>query len=781
MSGMENAILVMFITGGVYFMVKHRKGDGVTFDIVLSGLFFVLACLTRPEAHLITIYAGGLRLYWIIKDRRISQSDFIWVGVILGLLVPYHIFRLVYFGKLLPNTFYIKGASDFSDIFRIGFGEEGFYLEGRSVRLLLELIVFNLNIVFIVLSTFSIFSHNGNKELRAFYLLIMVSFLIYMFRVGRDMMFYRLYLPALPFQMILAQEGLKNLQRLINRRKSKLIRDDRWGWLGIVQSIMFSVVFLFFLFNFTNVEEIIDISRTGDIRLGAGIFGVVWNFNLSIPLIVLGVLLVLTIITGLLIARCGRRHGYYSKALSITKSVITMIRTLLLLTFLPVFLVSLIAITKGDGSLLTLHPVDACPIWVLIVLFVFILALLFIMYINQQKHNSVNGASIGSMNLHSLLIAFIIIANLAFNLGFALGYGGEFIRLLENSHGKFGRYLNEHAKEEDYVIFQDMGYTPWVARDIRFIDTIGIVNPFMGEVMPEYDYTPFFYHDKIRTEEGKTEAEAFQEVARDYFFSYGKDARWFATVLYTDAHRDKRLKRDLSMVSKEYIQNSNIDPEHFQQPLEEISDKHKARVGSIFAPFNRRNKYYYKLTHDSRFRQRYELVTYWRGSYSFWVVLYRFREDWQADIVQSELLLGDEFMLDLLPNAVINTDGLEVFYQKEMYLFSDEFESYDQLLFIETDKGDSVDLGLNIEDGGQYKLNLGMIEGKDFGKVRIELNRKALSEIDFYNSRIKRKEIMFDNVYFKTGRNTLSFVITGKNTQAIDYRIGIDTIEAEKH
>jgi len=403
------------------------------------------------------------------------------------------------------------------------------------------------------------------------------------------------------------------------------------------------------------------------------------------------------------------------------------------------------------------------------------------MFINQQKHNSVNGASISTMNLHSGLIAFIVVANLAFNIGFALGHGGEFIRLLENSHGEFGRYLNEHAGKGDYAIFQDMGYTPWVARDIRFIDTIGIVNPFMGEVMPEYDYTPFFYHDKIRTDEGKKEAEAFRKVARDYFFSYGKDARWFATVLYTDAHHDKRLKHDLFMVSEEYIQNSNIDPQHFDQPLEEVPSKHKARIGSIFAPFNRKNKYYYGLTHDSRFRQRYELVTYWRGSYSFWVVLYRFREDWQSDIIQSEVMLGDEFKLDLLPNAVISIDGLKLFFQKEMYRFSNDFESYDQLLFTESEKGDSVDIGLNIEDSGQYRLNLGMIEGRDFGKVMIELNGKALNEIDFYNSRIKPKEIIFDNVHFKIGMNTLSFVITGKNTQAIDYRIGIDTIEAEKH
>ncbi len=781
MSGMENAILVMFITGGIYFMVKYRKDRASIRDIVLSGLFFALACLTRPEAHLITIYAGGLRLYWIIKDKSIRKSDFIWVGVILGVLVPYHMFRVIYFGKLLPNTYYIKGTSDFSDIFRIGFGKDGFYLEGKSIRLLTELIVFNFNFIFIILSFFSIFTSNKNKDLRLFYLLIMISFIIYIGRVGRDMMFYRLYIPALPFQMILAQEGLKNLYRLINKRKADLIRNDKYGWLGILQSGIFACVFLIFIFYFTNVGEVIDVSRTGDIRLGTGIFGVVFNFNWNLPLIIVGSILLGSFIAENIFKwRVNKTKD--SKEYPAPINIISILRILSLLAFIPLLLFSFLAITKRDGSLLALEigQISQSSLLSIVLLIISLLVLLCVMYINQKKHRTgINYST--SMNLNSIIITFIIIANMVFNIGFSLGYGNEFIQLLENSHGELGHYLNEHADEDDYVIFQDMGYTPWVARDIKFIDTIGIVNSFMGKVMPEYDYTPFFYYDKMRTDKGKQQAKAFREIARDYFFSFGDKAGWTATVLYTSASSDKKLKRLLNSISPKYIKNSNVDPKNYDLPMEEISDEHKDRINSIFSPFNHRNKYYYGLTHDSRFRQRYELITYWRGSYTFWVALYRLRDDWKEDIIQSELLLGGSFKLDLLPNAVVDTTGVEIFFQQEMYRFSNDFESYDQLLFTDGVVGDSVDIGLNIENAGMYSLILGMIEGRDFAKIQIILNDEVLDEMDFYSHSIKRKEVLFDGVYFKEGDNRLSFLITGQNKKAIDYRIGIDTIVADKH
>ncbi len=94
--GLETGLFVFLFSLAV--LAEFRRPS-------LTPFTLVLATLTRPEGGLLF---GIVLLYRWLVVRRPLGSLAAYTGIYIGLLVPYAVFKLVYFGDLLPNPFYAK-------------------------------------------------------------------------------------------------------------------------------------------------------------------------------------------------------------------------------------------------------------------------------------------------------------------------------------------------------------------------------------------------------------------------------------------------------------------------------------------------------------------------------------------------------------------------------------------------------------------------------------------------------------------------------------------------
>ena len=115
LGGLETVVAAAFLAWGVALLLPAfdpAKADRLGFA-ALSGLFFALAYLTRPDAVVMNFAAGigvvifGCAVFW----RRVAQC--VIVGAVPLAVIGLHmVWRLDYYGDPLPNTFYAKVGVD---------------------------------------------------------------------------------------------------------------------------------------------------------------------------------------------------------------------------------------------------------------------------------------------------------------------------------------------------------------------------------------------------------------------------------------------------------------------------------------------------------------------------------------------------------------------------------------------------------------------------------------------------------------------------------------------
>lgn len=116
-SGLETRLFELLLVGGVLSLVGEVESSerGASRRWPLSPWLFGLASLTRPDGPLV----GGCALlaaaaYHRIKTGRIPWGEVARWWPFAALVAGQAIFRLLYFGDLLPNTYYVKvGANLF--------------------------------------------------------------------------------------------------------------------------------------------------------------------------------------------------------------------------------------------------------------------------------------------------------------------------------------------------------------------------------------------------------------------------------------------------------------------------------------------------------------------------------------------------------------------------------------------------------------------------------------------------------------------------------------------
>jgi hypothetical protein len=156
------------------------------------------AALTRPEGHLFFIVGMAAVVLLAIRRRRFPPNGWIMVAVFGTVMAPYHLWRLLYFGQLLPLTYYAKGSG----------GPE---VWGTGVQQVTGLLSFNLNIVVAILGFLSLIPKR-DREYRAIPVILWLLFMLYMVKIGADeMKYYRLFLPVYGLFVISGGEGFRAL------------------------------------------------------------------------------------------------------------------------------------------------------------------------------------------------------------------------------------------------------------------------------------------------------------------------------------------------------------------------------------------------------------------------------------------------------------------------------------------------------------------------------------------------------------------------------------------
>ena len=204
-----------------------------------SGVVMALGCMTRPEMHLMALLVGFPLLIEAIRFRKLPRVSVLYAATIVAITVPFHAFRYFYFGSLVPNTFYVKTGS--GPVWREG------------LRQLFQMFSFNNIGVLVLFVPFAFLPPRDQQVNRRLYdspperrapravwterklvlLAISLAFMAYIVKVGVDeMQWFRLYLPAMPFLLILVTVGAQNLCDALFAVSGK--RLVQWGSYGLL-------------------------------------------------------------------------------------------------------------------------------------------------------------------------------------------------------------------------------------------------------------------------------------------------------------------------------------------------------------------------------------------------------------------------------------------------------------------------------------------------------------------------------------------------------------------
>jgi hypothetical protein len=228
--GLETQLFTMLVTlgGGCYLGVLGREATGAEEARALrrAALCLGLAALTRPEGYLFFALLGlhfllrrlvqqgappveaGRPEPWRRLRRLVPGRDELGALLLfLALTVPHLVWRRLYYGYWVPNTFYIK-ASGGSAAFRQG----AYYLFAfsRDLKLFVLPMLWGAGL----LRPLPPSLHRRYRAAGGAVYLVTAVFLLYVLSVGGDFMgLYRFVLPVVPLNAVCGALGLWCLVR----------------------------------------------------------------------------------------------------------------------------------------------------------------------------------------------------------------------------------------------------------------------------------------------------------------------------------------------------------------------------------------------------------------------------------------------------------------------------------------------------------------------------------------------------------------------------------------
>ena len=188
--GLETPLFTCLVTWGLLLAAKGMEKDTLPLS---SALLLAFAALTRPEGVLIAGLVFVFAIALGIKNNSLARNTAFWLPVFAAVYLPYFIWRFIYYGALLPNTFYVKVDPGGSQLFR-GLVYSHRFLAATGYWAIVGLI----GLVWIKKTRF--------VPALGWPLLLYVFYIIYIGGDGLPM--YRFFVPGLGIFFILVSRGL---------------------------------------------------------------------------------------------------------------------------------------------------------------------------------------------------------------------------------------------------------------------------------------------------------------------------------------------------------------------------------------------------------------------------------------------------------------------------------------------------------------------------------------------------------------------------------------------
>lgn len=199
-SGMETGLFTLLVTAGLYFYTTGTSRRRLSFSSALLGL----SAITRPEGAL--FMAVVLAHFLIYRTRTASQQPAVATLLIpfLLLVAPLYVWRLSYYSRLFPNTFYAKTGLS-SSYLKSGLEYLWDFLRAYA---LWGLLPFG--------AVAALLTRNQLKRTSPLilFLLLLLVYCLYVVAAGGDVLrIFRFFVPVLPLVYFVVGEALWTLPR----------------------------------------------------------------------------------------------------------------------------------------------------------------------------------------------------------------------------------------------------------------------------------------------------------------------------------------------------------------------------------------------------------------------------------------------------------------------------------------------------------------------------------------------------------------------------------------
>jgi len=226
--GLETAQFTFLATlGWTSYLLEHGSAGDQARRWPLSGVWFGLSALARPEGMLLFGLTGLHRLLELVATRRPpTRQDWVWGFGFALVFAPYFTWRWLYYGWPFPNTYYVKtGAKSF---WRPGLRYFWSWVRDHHLWLVPFLAVARPVLAL-------------GRERRMFTLLglYVVAVSVHVVRVGGDFMaLHRFLVPLMPMLAVLAALGVRGLvSALLAKGHSSM----SLGLAGLVVAVLLGV------------------------------------------------------------------------------------------------------------------------------------------------------------------------------------------------------------------------------------------------------------------------------------------------------------------------------------------------------------------------------------------------------------------------------------------------------------------------------------------------------------------------------------------------------------
>jgi len=191
--GLETPLFACLLTWATW-LVAEGADDGRLPPA--SALLVGAAVLTRPEGLLVAASLAGATWLPALRRAYTTRRRLAWIAVVLAIVVPFLLWRTLYYGELLPNTFHAKVGSGGRQI-------------ARGVRYLFD---FALDCGLWIPPALAALLLTVKRRSIAVVASVVVPYLAYVVYVGGDALpMYRFFVPILGLLAITMAAGARAL------------------------------------------------------------------------------------------------------------------------------------------------------------------------------------------------------------------------------------------------------------------------------------------------------------------------------------------------------------------------------------------------------------------------------------------------------------------------------------------------------------------------------------------------------------------------------------------